>query len=45
VGTLAFSIALLLWGRGWGLLGGRIVPLSVPLRSGRHDHPSAELPR
>ena len=34
LGVLALLAAVLTWSRGYGLLGGRVVPLSVPLRRG-----------
>ena len=34
VGGVALAVALLLWGMGYGLLGSRVIPLSVPLPRG-----------
>ena len=34
IGGVALAVALLLWGMGYGLLGGRVIPLSVPLPRG-----------
>ena len=34
IGGLALTVALLLWGMGYGLLGGRVISLAEPLRRG-----------